>query len=81
MVHKKRCVLESVENGTNAGLGRSGSHYHLLGEDRPEAMPHLLMGLLLRDPAQSWQIGDGALRAGESRVLLRLLTQMTVMNR
>lgn len=38
-VRKERCVLESMENVINAGLWRSGSHYHFTEkEDRPQCL-------------------------------------------
>lgn len=55
VVPKERCVLESVVNGTNAGVGRSGSHYHFTEKEDGAPVPPLLVGSLLGDLTQRWE--------------------------
>lgn len=55
VVHKEKCVLESVVNGTSAGLGCSGSHYHFTEKEDRAPVPPLLAGSLLGDLTQSWE--------------------------
>lgn len=47
VVHKERCVLESMVNGTNTCLGCSGSHYHFTEKEDRAPVP-FAGGLALR---------------------------------
>ena len=42
-------------NGTNAGVGCSGSHYHFTEKEDGAPVPPLLVGSLLGDLTQRWE--------------------------
>lgn len=80
VVHKKRHILESMENGTDADLWHKGSHYHFIGEDRPIAS---FAGgpTLMRFSTEMADSCPGTVRGGASYVFMILLAQMILTNR